>query len=503
MMSIERFEQYMDEADKKQLKRYPSVSAMWRDTSARFADSIAIVDNNTNYSYRELEQKAAALRSLLQAKGFTSGMRVGLLAENSADFVAAFLAITTLGGVAAVLPPHLPAEAVLGCCMKFGLRMLLTTPALANNTAPAEKTLGLAVLTTEEKSEGMVCAADCAETDPCVIMFTGGTTGKSKGALLSNGAVMQGTFNGCLGYRGVFGARYLLVLPLSHVFGLIRNLTVSLSTGSTLFICRNNQDLFRDIASFKPTVLVLVPALAEMALNLSKKFNRNMLGDSLRTIICGAAAVPPYLIQEYDKMGISLYPGYGLTESANLVSGNPANLDKPDSVGIPYPDQELRVENGELWLKGRNMMDGYIGEDGETPYSEDGWFRTGDLVCFDEDGFLYITGRIKEVIVLPTGENISPAELEAHFLRCPLVQDCQVFEDYGSENRRILALEVVPRATEMAKLKKEDAGAELMKELEQINDTLPSFQRISRITVRDTDFERTKSMKIVRYRKCK
>ena len=200
-------------------------------------------------------------------------------------------------------------------------------------------------------------------------------------------------------------------------------------------------------------------------------------------------------------MGVDLFPGYGLTESANLVSGNPANLEKPDSVGLPYPNQELRIVDGELWLRGRNMMDGYVGGDGEDAWAEDGWFRTGDLARFDEDGFLYITGRIKEVIVLPNGENVSPAEVEARFLTCPLIQDCQVFED-ADEKRHFLALEVVPRAAEMAKLPPEEAGKTLMSALEKINAALPDHQRVSRITVRESDFERTKSMKIVRYKKC-
>ena len=101
----------------------------------------------------------------------------------------------------------------------------------------------------------------------------------------------------------------------------------SLYTGSDLFICRNNKDMFRDIAVFKPTIIVLVPAVAEMALNLTKQFHKNMLGD-IKTVICGAAKVAPYLISEYDKIGIQLLAGYGLTESSNLVSGNPESLKK-------------------------------------------------------------------------------------------------------------------------------------------------------------------------------
>ena len=499
---IERFYPYMDSDDIAQLREYSSMSEMWQDCLFKFADRIAIEDAGKKYSYKDTEEFAAKLRTKLIAAGCEKGARVGLYAENGIDFVAGFIAITSLGAVAAVLPPHLPAQAVLGCSMQFSLKMLLCTPEKKADTALSSDKLGISVICTDEISEDKADSVSCNAEDACAIVFTGGTTGKSKGALLSNGSVMQGVMNGCLGVRGVFNERYLLCLPLSHVFGLIRNLLTSLSTGSTMFICRNNQDLFRDIAVFRPTILVLVPALAEMALALSKKFRRNMLGDDLKTIICGAAAVPPYLIEEYNKCGISLYPGYGLTESSNLVSGNPDNLGRPDSVGLPYPNQELRVVDGELWLRGKNIMNGYIGADNESAFTEDGWFRTGDLVRFDEEGFLYITGRAKEIIVLPSGENISPAELEAHFLECILIQDCQVFEDIAEGGRHILALEVVPRAAEIAKLG-ENAPAAIISNLEKINASFPAFQRISRIEIRDRDFERTKSMKIVRYQKCK
>ena len=259
--------------------------------------------------------------------------------------------------------------------------------------------------------------------------------------------------------------------------------------------------MFRDAAVFRPTIMVLVPALADMALTLSKKFGRNMFGDSLKIIICGAANVPPYLITEYDKMGVALYPGYGLTESANLVSGNPEPLAKPASVGLIFPGTEYQIVDGELWLKGKNMMDGYVGADEPDAYA-DGWFKTGDLVRMDGDGFLYITGRIKEIIVLPGGENISPAEVEAQFNTLPIVQDSQVFEDVDDSGKHFLALEVVPRATEMAKLDVADKTAYLKEQLQQINAALPAFQRVTKITVRDSDFARTPSMKIVRYKKC-
>lgn len=493
---------YMDPQDLERLVDYPSLAAMWKERSGEFSDRVAIEDDGQKYTYGQLEEDASRLRCALMAAGIVKGDRVGVLAPNSYGFVKAFIAAVTLGATAVVLPPFLDAPSVFGCTMKFGMKAILVAPALEPLCLLVSERAKIAVLSTESADFEPAPVAEVAPEDGCVIMFTGGTTGKSKGALLSNAAVMQGVLNSAYGCRDIFGMRYLLVLPLFHVFGLIRNLLASLNTGSTLFICRNNQDMFRDIAYFKPTIMVIVPALAEMALALSKKFGRNMLGADLKYIICGAAMVPPYLIKEYDKLGVAIYPGYGLTESANLVSGNVLPLEKPDSVGLPYPNQELKIVDGELWIKGRNMMDSYVGED-EAGVWEDGYFKTGDLARFDEDGFLYITGRSKEIIVLPSGENISPAELESKFNECSLIADSQVFEDMDAEGRRFLALEVVPRAAEMAKLPAAEAPSILMSELNTINSKLQPFQRVSRIEIRTQDFERTKSMKIVRYKKCK
>ncbi|MBQ9680135.1 MAG: acyl--CoA ligase [Ruminococcus sp.] len=500
--SREPFRKYCDPQQFDRIVEMDSVSEMWQKSVEQYPDVIAIEDDGKKYTYAQIEADVKRFRSLIQRED--KKPRVGIYCPNSYDFVRAYLAVTTLGYTAVILPPQLDKMTVFGCVMKFGIDTLVYHPALKDNLEILSmKRPDVTVISSDAEGETDVDMAFPDGGDPCVIMFTGGTTGKSKGALLSNSAVMQGTVNGCYGLWDVFGQRYLLVLPLTHVFGLIRNLMSALYTGSTLYICRNNKDMFRDIAMFRPTVLVLVPALAEMALNLSKKFNKNMLGDSLKYIICGAAAVPPYLIQEYKKVfDITLLPGYGLTESANLVSGNPENLKKPESVGILYPNQQIKVVDGELLLKGKNMMDGYIGEEEEGVYDEEGFFRTGDLVRFDDDGFLYITGRIKEIIVLPTGENISPAELEVKFLELSLIQDAQVYEDVIENGTHILALEVVPRAPEVAKLGDVDPVQVITEELEKINAELPSEQKISRIIVRDSDFERTPSMKIKRYHKC-
>ena len=496
--SKEIFRKYTDDATFARIKEFTTVSAMWEHCVSEFAEAPAIVDEGKAHSFAELEADAAGFRTLFG--DCPIGTRVAIFAANSYDFVKAYLAVVTSGATAAIFPAHLPAEAVFGCCMMFGIKKLVYQKDFEPRLELVKaKRPDIALIPADALSDGKKPAVPCEAKTPCAIVFTGGTTGKSKGALLSNDAVMQGTVNGCYGYPDVFGQRYLLVLPLSHVFGLIRNLMTSLYTGSALYICRNNKDMFRDVTIFKPTILVVVPALAEMALTLSKKFGRNMLGADLKTIICGAAPVSPFLITEYDKLGVKLLPGYGLTESANLVSGNPESLRKSDSVGLPFPNQEFRIVDGELWLKGRNMRDGYVGVEEPGAY-EDGWFRTGDLVRLDDEGYLYITGRIKEIIVLPNGENVSPAEVETHFNALPFIQDSQVFESRSALGEPILALEVVLRPTELTNLDDEARKAFAVAELEKINRTLPGFMQVSRIVVRDTDFQRSPAMKIVRYK---
>ena len=495
----ERFRAFTDAAEFDRIINIPTVNEMWEKCLKEYKDTVAVCDDGQEYTFARIEEDASRFRPLLG-----KGRRIALLIPNSYEFVKAYIAVVTSGNTAVILPPQLNEQAVFGCGMLFSFDTVVYLPGFEDKLSLIkERRPDVKCIPSTERADTAEPAAAASPSDPCVIMMTGGTTGRSKGALLSHKAVMEGTVNGCYGVEHVFGQRYLLVLPLSHVFGLIRNLMTSFYTGSTLFICRSNKDMFRDCAAFRPTIMVMVPALAEMALTLSRKFGRNMLGPDMKTVICGAAAVSPYLLREYPKMGVTLLPGYGLTESANLVSGNPDPVGHIESVGIPYPNQQLRIVDGELWLRGDNMMDGYVGEPAvnEAAY-EDGWFRTGDLVRIDGDGFLYITGRSKEIIVLSNGENVSPAEVEARFNAPAFIQDSQVFEDVLPGGSHILALEVVPRASELKDVEG-DPKAYIIAEMEKINKELPPYQRVSRIEVRDTDFERSPSMKILRYHKCK
>lgn len=493
-----RFIEYTGEENIKKIKCFDSINELWAESVELYKDKLALADPTRQITYAQLDAEISKFRAILKQNGLNKGDFVGVFAPNTIEWAKAYLAIQTLGCVAVLLPPHLPAQALFGCGLKFGMKAIVYHPALKEkvdelNNLPHKMKL-INVLDSGDEVEP---AVKIEPKDPAVIIFTGGTTGKSKGALLNHKALCRGTCNGCYGCKYVFGQRYLLVLPLTHVFGLVRNLLTTLQTGSALFICQNNKDMFRDIAVFKPTIMVMVPALAEMCLNLSKQFKKNMLGDSLTTIICGASTVPPYLVKEYEAYDITLLPGYGLTESANLVSGNPISKIKPSSVGYPYPEQELKVVDGELWIKGDNVLDCYYNEPEETKnaFSEDGFFKTGDLVRFDDEGMLYIVGRIKEIIVLPTGEKISPFDLENQFDELNIVQDCMVYFDEESNG---LAIQVYPRMMEVAKLNLADYESFVRSEVMKVNNNLPSHMRVNKIIIRRDDFVRTPAMKIIR-----
>lgn len=484
------FRKYTDEETFKKIINYPTVVDMWKHCVEEYAEDFAIQDGE-KYTYAKLEDDASKFRGVLANAGIQKGDKVGVVIPSSYDFAKVFIALATYGAVAVLMPVQLDERTIFGCSQKFGCKAVIYADSLEAKMTIA-KAMNVPTIKASEVAEGVGMAEVLAE-DPCVVMFTGGTTGRSKGALLTHKAVMAGVVNGCYGTKDVFKQRYFLILPLTHVFGLIRSFLTALYTGSLVYICRDLKNMFKEMAVYSPSILIMVPALAEMALNLSKQIGRHILGQNLKTIICGASAVPPFLIREYDKIGVQMLAGYGLTESANLVSGNGESLRKPESVGLPYPNQQLKIVNGELWIKGDNLMTCYVGEEEENKNAfEDGWFKTGDLVRIDEEGFLYIVGRIKEVIVLESGENVSPAEIEDKFLALDFIADAMVSEDFDEFGKQSLLLEVVPRVG--FNVPEEQMRAEI----NEINSKLLSYQRVTKVVIRDKDFDRTPAMKKIR-----
>ena len=482
-----------------QLRYIPTVSEFVGWIEQKWGDLPAVNDLENKYNYRQFCKRIARRRAYLNSLGLQKGDIVAIFDKNSIAAVELFLAITSNGQTALILPASLPAPAVVGCCAKFRIKALF----VRDEMKPLSEGAPCPVYSTGSIADSEAPAVEVDKEDPAAIFFTGGTTGAPKGAILPHRALMRGAYNGCFAPGKQLGChRYVCLLPLNHVFGLIRSTLSAFYTGAEWYAAEDMKTAVGSLHAIKPTILVLVPGLCEILLSLAQVHGPRFLGGQLKTIISGAANVPPKLMKEFDTIGISLLAGYGMTEAANLTSGNKDVRERPTSVGKIYPEQEAKIVDGELWIKGDNLFLGYYGEPEKTAeaFSADGWLKTGDLARFDEDGYLYIVGRIKNIIILDNGENISPEEIEEPFYKYAQVRDCLVSE-VEKEGRKVIGIEILPRPEAVEGKSPEEIEAFFSAMVDEVNAIMPSTHRIASVTIRKEDFKRTGSLKVARNQK--
>ncbi len=353
---------------------------------------------------------------------------------------------------------------------------------------------------------GLLAQEEAAELRPveaqscACILYTSGTTGKSKGVMLSHANLIDNAF--CCDNEGSAEDVLLSVLPIHHAYCLTCDVLLSLRYGATLCINDSPMRLVQNIKLFKPTLLLLVPLIAETIyrrIMAEKKKNpllplrmagRAVFGKDLRVIFCGGAYLSPELSKAYEKMGLPLLQGYGMTEcSPRIASSSQADPSTGADVGRVVKNCRVKIEDGEIMVKSPSVMLGYYRNEEATRemFTEDGWLKTGDL-GYVKDQRVYITGRRKNLIILANGENVSPEELENRFAGSEWLSEVMVY----SENEQITA-EVYPFPEYASK-----AEALFRKKVEEINRQVPSARRIIRLRLRDREFEKTTSRKIKR-----
>lgn len=328
---------------------------------------------------------------------------------------------------------------------------------------------------------------DCAEdiSQLSLILFSSGTSGKSKGVMLSQKNMLAV----CDDLKSVFGGeRMLLILPLYHVGGIYFSLCF-LRYFSTICICESPKYLIQDLKRFHPSIMPMVPAQLEFLIKKCRKNNRLLkeIIDYLSYVICVGATLTNEYKKEFTEWNVKILNLYGLTETAgSLTSWFPH---KEGSIGRFAMQNEMKLVEGELLVRGDSIMLGYYNNPEENAQVfENGWIHTGDLIRIDEDGYLFLTGRKKNIIILSNGENISPEELESKILQIPYIQEVIV---RGSND----VLEAIIYCGEYGETLYKDKIETSIKEL---NYTLPHFQQIKKITFRETAFEKTGSGKIKR-----
>ena len=483
--------------DMQRLHYIPTVSEFVDWIAAEYAELPALSDLAHTLNYKEFCERIARRRAYIESLALPKGAHIAVLDRNSQDAIELFLAITSAGYVAMMFPSSLPEQAVIGCCMKFDIAAIF----VRDEFAPlCTKLQGVKVVPASSIADTPAPVARIDPESPAAIFFTGGTTGAPKGAVLSHRALMRGSFNAVFKPGKVIGVhRYIALLPLSHVFGLIAGTMGCFYTGNLIHTCEDMKATIGKLPAIRPTILIIVPGICDILAGLCKMYGPQFLGGQLRMIISGAANVPPRLVDIFTKLGVEFCFGYGLTEGANLSSANADAIEKPTSIGRVYPEQEFKLVDGELWLKGDNIFSGYYKdpENTKAAFSEDGWLRTGDLVRIDEEGFLYIVGRIKNLIILANGENVSPESLEEPFYADAGVRDAMVKEvDLNGE--KVIGIEILPQMPAFDGKPWEEIEAYMNALVEKINAKLPTTHRIVKVTVRKEDFKRTGSMKVAR-----
>lgn len=377
------------------------------------------------------------------------------------------------------------------------------------------------------------------ENDLKMLVYTSGTTGNSKGVMLSEHNLVSSVYYG-LQVSTIYN-RCLSVLPYHHTYEAVCGLLVALHFHATICINDRLTHVLKNLQHFKPDYMYLVPAFAELfykkihatlkeqkkdklvktmicvsnallkvGIDVRRKLFKQIIdnfGGNLVKIVCGGAAIRPEVGRFFDSIGIYLINGYGITECSPLVSANREECNNCATVGIPLPCVELKFDDidsdgiGEICVKGDVVMKGYFKQPELTQevLSPDGWFKTGDYGKLNKDGFLVITGRKKNLIVLKNGKNIYPEEIEAYIQAIPYVKEVVIYSVTDENDMEAgLCAEIFPDY-ESADIKEcENLEEKVKKDVKAATEQLPVYKKISTIKIREKEFVKNSSNKIKR-----
>jgi long-chain acyl-CoA synthetase len=423
---------------------------------------IAVQDEGGSYSFHQLAASAAGLGMYLNSQ--TSASNVGLLLPASAGFVASFYG-TLLAGKSVVPINFLLGERETAHVMAdSGIDTVITLPQLAGKIKnDSIKVIDLAAL---PKPPAAMLSAILARTTPpektaddlAVLMYTSGTSGVPKGVRLSYGN-LQSDVDSCIQHARLKQRhKFLGVIPLFHAFGMTAMMIAPIQLGSTvIYLARFSAvAALNAIRDKQVSLLFAVPSMLAAIAHL-KSAERDDF-KSIYALISGGEPLPSTLREKFlERFGLHIYEGYGLTETSPVVALNTPQMHRPGSVGKPVPGAEVKItdesgnalpqgQSGEVWLRGPMIMQGYHNLPAETgaAITPDRFFKTGDLGKIDSDGYLHITGRKKELIIV-AGEKASPREIEETLLRHPTVAEAAVVGKKDAGRGEVVVAFVIAR----------------------------------------------------------
>ena len=467
-------------------------------------------------TYTELKQDSERLSAALQDIG-EQNTHIAILGATSYEWVVTYMGVVNGGNVAVPLDAQLPVDDICDLLERAEVTTLVyddTKAQVAEEAAKRCHGLRHLIAMNKEKTEEEVLsfwsivnnqkpgyAYTPKPEELATIMFTSGTTGKSKGVMLSHRNLAENAT--CLDMKIEPGTVIMSVLPIHHAYCLSMDILKALSVGAVICINDSLMRVAKNIKLFEPNMILMVPLMIE---TLVKKLEgtsflpaaivkTKVFGKHFHTICSGGADMNPAYIDTFKKYGITILQGYGMTECSPVISTNLPWESKPGSVGKLLPNCEAKTVEDELWVKGTSVMQGYYHMPEETEVAlEDGWLKTGDLGYVDEDGFVFLTGRKKNLIITPNGENVSPEEIENKLSESRIVQEVLVRESDG-----VIEAEIFPDYEYAAKKKVKDMQSTLQEIIDAYNKTAPLYKRITKLKIREVEFEKNTTKKIKRF----
>lgn len=378
------------------------------------------------------------------------------------------------------------------------------------------------------------------------LIFTSGTTSQAKGVMLCHRNLAENV-NAVSKYVKIYESdRFFSVLPLHHTYESSIGALLPFANGSSVTVCGGLRYIVPDMQEAKPSAMLAVPLLVE---NLYKKINQTIeksgkagivnsmihvtnalkgvgidikrkvfkeiydnLGGNMRIIVSAAAPIDKKIGRWVQDIGIEFLQGYGLTETAPIAALTPECDPRVGSVGIPVNCAQIKIHNpnengeGEIWIKSKTLMLGYYEDEEATKeVVYDGWFNSGDIGYQDKDGYVYVTGRSKNVIVTQNGKNIYPEEIELLLSKIPEIAECMVYgKEVEGEKELMISVKVIPNKEEIERLhgkdlKEEEIHKIIWNKIKEVNKSLTSYKAIKNLELKHDEFAKTTTMKIKRY----
>ena len=548
------------------VEKFDSISEMLAQAEAQVPDKIAFKYKNgekdendepviISVTYSEFINTTRAIGTALYERGFHGGAHVACIGENSYNWICVFLSTLAGDNVFVPIDKELPLAEMLNVLRRSGSSVVFCTEKyekIINENKEQLPDIKLTVRTDNSEFTDLIAEGDAALKNGCkgylesrtpenelkYLVYTSGTTGTSKGVMLSEKNIISCVISG-LQVQTIYDVG-LSLLPYHHTYEAVCSLLVSLHHHTTICINDSVRAVLQNFRLFKPTHIFIVPALAEM---FYKRILRNVeeqgkvkqlkkyirisnglrkvgidarplffesiqknFGGRLCQIASGGAPIRPEVSKFFDDIGMPIFNAYGITECSPGVAVNRLDNLTYNTVGYPIPCVEIRIDNpdesgnGEICVKGDNVMLGYYNDPQRTAeVLHDGWFRTGDYGNLNDKGQLSITGRKKNIIVLKNGKNIYPEEIEDYIMIIPYVNEVVVYATRDEEgNQNGLCAEAFVDQKKVEEMGITDVAKQFKADVFEALKELPVYKQINSVVIRDTEFEKNSSRKIKR-----